>query len=163
MCHGKGFETHFGFGCFPFLGRDFSQIIHKIRHHWKECTGQFGSWVPYNMKETRDGYLISVPLPGHTKEDVNVSLIGNSLNIKSSRPKGVNVENKGEEIKDESKRRIKPFLRHFFTFIDVDMDIPLPADADLDSIKSMMSNGLLKIKVGKKPAKIININVEGNN
>ena len=42
------------------------------------------------------------------------------------------------------------------------MDIPLPADADENSITSKMANGLLRIRVGKKPAKPIDIN-EGNN
>jgi HSP20 family molecular chaperone IbpA len=43
------------------------------------------------------------------------------------------------------------------------MDIPLPADANEDSIVSKMANGLLRIRIGKKPAKPININEEGSN
>ena len=93
------------------------------------------------------------------KEDVNVSLIGNSLNIKAAEPK----TDEKETSEDKTKEYRHPFLKYFFTFIDVDMDIPLPADADLDSIKSIMSNGVLKIKFGKKPSRNIDINTEGNN
>ena len=88
--------------------------------------------------------------------DLN-ALIGNNLNIKASRPKT------DGEPKEESDQPENPFLKFFFKFIDVDMDIPLPANADLDSIKSVMANGLLKVKVGKKPSKNIDINDAENN
>jgi HSP20 family molecular chaperone IbpA len=43
------------------------------------------------------------------------------------------------------------------------MDIELHENADLDSIKSVMANGLLRIKVGKKPAKKVDIKTDENN
>ena len=157
MCHGTGSEHHFGHGCFPFAGKDFPHMMKRIGRHIHECMGRFGSWVPYNLEKLENGYLIVVPLPGRTKEDINVSLIGNSLNIKAAKPKT------SEETKDDKEKPGIPFFRHGFSFMDVDMDIVLPADADLDSIKSIMSNGVLKIKLGKKPSRNIDINTEGNN
>ena len=50
-----------------------------------------------------------------------------------------------------------PFFRRGFSFINVDMDIPLPIDADTDTLVSKMANGLLKITMGKKPAKNIDV------
>ncbi len=155
MCNEKGHGPHMGHGCFPFGGKDMHQMMQKFGHHMKECFGRLGSWVPYNLDKGETEYLITVPLPGRTKEDVNVSLIGNCLNVKASKPKNA------EETKKDEEAPGFPFLRHFFSFIDVDMDIDLPADADLDSIKSIMTNGLLRIKIGKKPSKTIN--TEGNN
>ena len=158
MCHGKGvkFEHGHEWGPFPFM-RGIPQVMRRFAHHMEECMGRVGSWIPYNLESREDGYVITVPLPGRTKEDVSVSLIGNSLNIKAKKPKtdGVTTE--------ESGQTQHPFMRFFFKFIDVDMDIPLPANADLDSIKSVMANGLLKVKVGKKPSKRIDINDAGNN
>ena len=156
MCHTRGgkYQHWCGPGAFA---HGFPHFMRKIARHVDECMGKFGSWVPYNLEDREDGYLITVPLPGRIKEDVTVSLIGNSLNIKASKPKTEG------EAKDESTRTGHPFMRFFFTFIDVDMDISLPANADLDSIKSVMANGLLKVKIGKKPSKKININVGGNN
>jgi len=43
------------------------------------------------------------------------------------------------------------------------MDIPLPADADENTISSKLTNGLLRITIGKKLAKKIDINEEQNN
>ena len=155
MCNEKGHGQHFGHGCFPFGVKDIPQMIQKFGRHMKECCGRLGSWVPHNLTKTEDGYLITIPLSGRTKEDVNVSLIGACLNVKASKPKNI------EETKDDKEKQGIPFFSHFFSFIDVDMDINLPADADLDSIKSIMTNGLLRIKIGKKPSKTIN--TEGNN
>ena len=158
MCHGKGVGHQHGHGCgqMPFM-RGIPHMMKKFAHHMEECMGRVGSWIPYNLEKREDGYLVTVPLTGRTKEDVSVSLIGNSLNIKASKPKT------DGEPKEESGQPENPFLRFFFKFVDVDMDIPLPVNADLDSIKSVMANGLLKVKVGKKPSKNIDINDAGNN
>jgi len=156
MVHTRGEKNQHWFGPFPFA-HSFPYFMRKIARHIDECMGKFGSWVPYNLEDREEGYLITVPLPGRTKEDVTVSLIGNSLNIKASKPKAEG------EAKDESGQIKHPFLRFFFTFMDVDMDIPLPMNADLDSIKSVIANGLLKVKIGKKPSKKIDIDDTGNN
>ena len=42
------------------------------------------------------------------------------------------------------------------------MDIPLPGDANEDDIKSAISNGVLKIRIGKKPPTKINVESENN-
>jgi len=157
MCNEKGHEPHIGYGFFPFGGKDMHQMMRKFNRHMKECFGRLGSWVPYHLHKAETEYLITVPLPGRTKEDLNVSLIGGCLNVKATKPKNA------EKIKKDEVTPGFPFLRHFFSFIDVDMDIDLPADADLDSIKSIMTNGLLRIKMGKKPSKTINVDTEGNN
>ena len=158
MCHGKGVGYQHGHGCgpMPFM-QGIPHMMKKFAHHMEGCMGRAGSWIPYNLERREDGYIITVPIPGRTKEDVSVSLIGNNLNIKASKPKT------DGEPKEESGEPENPFLKFFFKFIDVDMDIPLPANADLDSIKSVMANGLLKVKVGKKPSKNIDINDAGNN
>jgi HSP20 family molecular chaperone IbpA len=152
MCHGKEFESHSWCGSFPFE-RFVPHMMRKVAHHMEESVGKAGSWIPYNLEQREDSYLITVPLPGRGKEDVSVTLIGNNLNIKASKPK---VD---DEAKEKSKEPKNPFLRYFFTFVDVDMDIPLPQNADLESIKSVMANGLLRVKIGKKPSKTINVNV----
>ena len=50
-----------------------------------------------------------------------------------------------------------PFSWKGFAFVEVNMDISLPVDANADTLTSKMANGLLKISVGKKPAKNIDI------
>lgn len=156
MCHTK--SSHYHHACGPFShAQGFAPFMRKFFKHVDECMCKFGSWIPYNLEDREEGYLITIPLPGRAKEDVTVSLIGNNLNVKASKPK-----TEGEP-KEESKQTRPPFMRFFFKFIEVDMDIPLPANADLDSIKSVMANGLLKVKIGKKPSKKIDVNDVGSN
>jgi len=160
MCY-TGSENHNNWqrnwhGSFPFA-KFVPHIMRHISRHMEECWGKAGSWVPHNVEDSGDYYLVTVPLPGRTKEEVNVSLIGNNLNIKAGKPKGDDTE------KDMPKGSHSPFHRCFFSFIEVDMDIPLAANADLDSIKSVMANGLLKVKIGKKPSKKIDVNDASNN
>jgi len=57
------------------------------------------------------------------------------------------------------------FLKDIITSIwkrDVNLDIPLPSNADKDQIKSKMKDGLLRIKIGKKLSKKVDINIEEN-
>lgn len=155
MCHEKHYGPHVFAGCFS--PKDFAKMKHMAGRFMKHFMGGFGSWIPHNIEDLGEEYLITVPLPGRTKEDVEVSLINKNLNIKAKKPKVPEREG----IKKEEKKDF-PFPFHGFRFIDVNMDIPLPADANEDSITSKMANGLLRVTIGKKPAKPIDINEEGN-
>ena len=152
--HHKGGLHGFGAGCcVPFDMKTIGRMARRFMHGFAKS---HEGWVPYNLEDKGDYYVIMVPLSGRTKEDVKVSLINSTLNITAEKPKSAEGEEKKK--KDEI-----PFMRNFFTFVDVNLDIPLPADADKDSIKSLMQNGLLRVKIGKKPPKNININEEPNN
>jgi len=144
------------FGCGPEDMKRMGQMARKWMHAFM---GGYEGGVPYNLEDKGEHYLVSVPLAGRTKEDVKVSLINNTLNVKADKPKFDGEEPKKEEKKAEGPI---PFTANFFRFVKVDMDIQLPTDADKDSIKSLMQNGLLKIKVGKKPPTNINISDENN-
>ena len=150
--HGpKGFA-----GCFQFGPHDVAKMKRMAKHFMH---GFMGKHIPFNVEDLGDSYLITVPLAGRTKEEVKVSLINNHLNIKAEKPKIPERENLKEKPEEEKSAQdwCMPFFRKGFTFIDVNMDIPLPIDADADTLVSKMSNGLLKITMGKKPAKKIEI------
>ena len=149
--HGA-WEDFFG----PFMGKNWRSISHIIRGCFHGFMKQYEGWVPYNLQDRGDHYLILVPLSGRTKDDVKVSLINNMLNITAKKPEFVNEYNK--EKKDEI-----PFIRNFFAFVDVNLDIPLPADVNKDAIKSLMQNGLLKVKISKNPPTNIDIIEEPDN
>jgi HSP20 family molecular chaperone IbpA len=160
MCDEKHHGPFYGpkgmHGCFSFTPRDIARMK-RMAHRFM---GNFmGSYIPHNIEDLGNSYLITVPLPGRTKEDVCVSLLDKHLNISAKKPKIPETENK--EPKKESEQCCPPWQG--FTFIDVNMDIPLPPDADEETITSKMANGLLRISMGKKPAKNINIHEESNN
>jgi len=143
-------------GCMPFNPRD----IAKMKQMAHQFMGGFmGDYIHHNMEDLGSEYLITVPLPGRTKEDVTVSLINKHLNIKANKPKVP----EHEKVTEELIKQGFPFMFKGFRFIDVNMDVPLPADADENQITSKMTNGLLRVIIGKKPAKPIDITDEPNN
>jgi len=144
-------------GCFPFGHLDVAKMKRMAGHFMK---GFMGKYIPYNVEDLGELYLITVPLAGRTKEDITVSLINKHLNIKATKPKIPEREKIQEEPVDKKASQDwgSPFFWKGFTFIKVDMDITLPDDADADTIVSKMVNGLLKITLRKKPAKKIDIN-----
>jgi len=161
--HGRGMGGHKGMYSPPhMMGFNVSGMMKMLKHHMSNCLGQGGHFVPYNLEKSDEGYLITVPLSGRSKEDVKISLYNNVLNVKASKPKG----EEGKVVKEDPEGNAcacgPSFFRNFFKFIEVDLDIPLPPDANEEQIKSVIANGLLKIKVGKKPAKTINVDDENN-
>jgi HSP20 family molecular chaperone IbpA len=165
MCDEKSYDPgrmhhHVPHGQFCFSPNDVARMKHVAGRFIKGFMQQMGSYIPYNIDDLGTEYLISVPLPGRTKEDVKVSLINKNINVEAKKPKI--PEKEGKEVK-EKEEECCGFPSRGFRFIDVNMDIPLPTDADETSVSSKMGNGLLKILVTKKPAKNININEEENN
>lgn len=148
--------------CGPFGHKDFQGMAQMFKHHIGQCMKHLSGWIPYNLEDQGTSYLITIPIPGRTKEEVTVNLINKTLNIKATKPKEIKeAEEKSKESKDQEEGF--PWMRKFFTFIDVDMDIPLPAEANEAEIKSAMANGVLKIRIGKNPPKNINIGDNVNN
>lgn len=145
-------------GCFPFGAKDIAKMKRMVGHFMRSFAGGMGRWIPHNVEDLGDSYLITVTLPGRAKEDVQVSIINKILNVKAKKPKISEKTTDEEKPKEKTHHHGFPFFWKGFMFIDVDMDIPLPADADENSIISKMANGLLKITIGKKPAKKIDIN-----
>ena len=151
---------HVPYGQFCFSPNDVARMKQVAGHFMKGFMQQMGSYIPHNIDDLVTEYLITVPLPGRTKEEVKVSLINKNINVEAKKP---NIsEKEGKDVK-ETQEECCGFFTRGFRFIDVNMDIPLPADADENTVSSKMGNGLLKILVTKKPAKNININEEENN
>jgi len=159
MHHDKNYGPRHMHGCMPFNPKD----IVKMKRMAHQFMGSFmGDYIHHNIEDLGSEYLIVVPLPGRVKDDVTVSLINKNLNIKANKPKVP----EHEKINEEPKKQGFPFMFKGFTFIDVNMDVPLPADADENKISSRMTNGLLRVIIGKLPqpiAKPIDISEEPNN
>jgi HSP20 family molecular chaperone IbpA len=156
MCDDRNFGPRMMHGCIPINPRDIAKMKRMAHHFMRDF---MGGYIHHNIEDLGSVYLITVPLPGRTKEDVKVSLINKNLNVTASKPKVP----EHEKLKDKSEKQGFPFAFRGFTFTDVNMDIPLPADADENTISSKLTNGLLRITLGKKLAKKIDINEEQNN
>ena len=159
MCNDNAHGSRFFAGNCNFSPQDIAKMKSMAGHFMNSFMGHFGSYIPHNVEDLGDMYLITVPLPGRTKEEVKVSIINKIINVTANKPSI--PEHEGVQGKPKEKTHSFPGMG--FRFIDVNIDIPLPAEADEDSISSKMANGLLRITVNKKPAKNIDINDEKNN
>jgi len=137
--------------------QDIPMMSPLARKYMKIFMNKYESAALYNIEDIGNEYLITILLPGRSKEDVQLSLVNHSLNIKASKPKRDDAEYQ-KDIKSDNKPRM--FRIKNFVFIDVDMDIELPENADLNTIESKMSMGILEIKIGKNPVKPLNIHDE---
>jgi HSP20 family protein len=96
-------------------------------------------WTPrVDVSETDKEFQINVDVPGAKPADINVEIAGDDLVIK-----GKVEEEKEEKGKTwhRTERRYGSFYREF----------ELPKSADLDKIEAMVKDGMLMIKVQKKP------------
>ncbi len=156
MCDDRHHGPRRMHGCMPFNPKD----IARMKRMAQQFMGNFmGNYIHHNIEDLGEEYLITVPLPGRTRDDVTVSLVNKHLNIKATKPKVP----EHEKANQEPEQKGFPFMFKGFTFVDVNMDVPLPADADENKISSKMTNGLLRVIIGKKPAKPIDISEETNN
>ncbi|WP_458734822.1 Hsp20/alpha crystallin family protein [Zobellella taiwanensis] len=104
-----------------------------------------------DISERNDSYLISMEIPGTRKEDISLVREGDKLIIRG--------EKKHEhEEKSDKLHRIERSYGHFQRVLT------LPADAEDEGIDAEFKDGVLKIRVPRKPqstSKSKNINIAG--
>lgn len=102
------------------------------------AAGLFGL-PPADLKETDTAHVLSIELPGLAREDVDLSVEGDTLVV---------CGHKAEESEDASasyrvsERRFGRFERAF----------PLPPDVDRGRIEARFKDGVLKVTLPKNPA-----------
>jgi len=96
-----------------------------------------GGWVPaIDVYEKEDKFIVKAELPGMRMEDIDVSMVGDSLILKG--------EKKSEtEVKDEDYYRCE---RSYGSFM---RSIPLPSYVDADKIEASYEDGILQVTVPK--------------
>ena len=97
-------------------------------------------WTPsFDVSETPTAYLIKAELPGVKKEDVHLDMEKGVLTITGERKQE-------QEHKDEKFHRVESsygsFMRRF----------TVPDDANTEGVEATFKDGVLTVKLGKKPA-----------
>jgi HSP20 family protein len=103
-------------------------------------------WMPaVDVFEKEDRFVVKAELPGMKEDDIDVSVVGDTLSIKG--------EKKTEtEIKDEDYYRCERSYGSFYR------SIPIPSNVDSDKIEASFEDGVLEVALPKsakiKPKKI---------
>lgn len=110
-------------------------------NHWiyeTEGTDKDYSLPTVDVREEKDHYLLEAEMPGLTEKDVDIKLEGNLLSIKAEKQEKEESKKDGYLIRE---RRSRSYSRSFV----------LPDDVDPEKIEASFKNGVLDLRMPKKP------------
>jgi HSP20 family protein len=110
----------------------------------KSEQGRPAPWVPLaDISETDDAYLVEMDLPGISREDVDIEVVGNELTISG-------------EIKQKEREGI--FRKRTRQLGEFEFRAVLPRNVDPDGIEASLKDGVLSVRIAKavqaKPKRI---------
>jgi HSP20 family protein len=96
-------------------------------------------WMPaVDVFEKEDKFVVKAELPGMKEEDIDVSVVGDTLSIKG--------EKKTEtEVKEEDYYRSERSYGSFYR------SIPIPSNVDAGKIEASFEDGVLEVALPKSP------------
>lgn len=138
--HDRGAMTPSSGGNWPELSRIRSEINRIFEDPFSlawPSTSFYEGWAPpVDIYEDNDKYIVKAEVPGMRKEDLNVTLDGNTLNISGER-KAEEEKREGESYRSE---------RYFGRF---QRSVTLPMAVEGDKIQANYKDGVLSIQVPK--------------
>ncbi len=117
-----------------------------LRLVWRRVPGNGMAWAPsIDMYEKEDSFIVRAELPGVNKDDVDISMTGDTLTIKGERKPPA-------EVKEEDYQCCEVCYGSF------SRSITLPSAVDTDKIEASYGDGILELNLPKVkeaiPAKI---------
>lgn len=97
------------------------------------------AWFPgVDIQETEDAFIIHADIPGMNREDIKVELEAQNLTIKGER----------KFDREENKENYHLVERNYGCFY---RNFRLPSNVDPDNTEAEYKDGVLMLKLGKKP------------
>jgi len=121
------------FATFPEFS-DFSQDLPAERRGIRQPLADF--W------EGEDAFYINIEMPGIRKEDININVAENGLEIRAER-------------KEKTEEKTKNFYRLERNYSGFYRFIAMPENAELEKAEAKYENGVLEIKVPKIKGKVV--------
>ena len=104
---------------------------------WRRVPAEETAWMPaIEMFEKEDKYVINAELPGMRREDIDISMVGDTLKIRGDRKSETEVK---EEEYYCCERQYGSFFR----------SLTMPSSVDVNAIEAKYENGILEIHVPK--------------
>ena len=101
-------------------------------------------WLPLvDIRETTAAYELDVEVPAVASEDLSVSVADGVLSVSGER--------KSQTLEDENDSRIHRVERRYGRFV---RNFQLPEDADEEAITASSRDGVLYLKIAKRPTKV---------
>ncbi len=124
------------------VSRDLAQLQQRLAPAaQQDSTVDTSAWVPaVDIKEESEAFLLQVDLPGVESKDIDIAMDKNILTIKGERYSEAVEQNQAANYK-RVERLYGSFYRRF----------ALPDTADADNISAQCKNGVLSVRIPKKP------------
>lgn len=107
------------------------------RESSRECS-QERQWLPaMDVSETDDAYIVEADVPGISKEDIAIEVVGNVVTIKGERKHEAGEEEKGY-------RRVE---RNYGSF---ERSFKVPDGFNAEAIEAKFENGVLSVTLPKR-------------
>lgn len=121
---------------FPTLVSDFFNNDNFFGNNWFEK--EFANTLPaVNIKENDKQFTIEFAAPGFKKDDFNIQVEENTLNISA-------------EKKEEKNEETEKFTRKEFSYNSFSRSFTLPQTVDADKIDAKYADGILHLNISKK-------------
>lgn len=117
----------------------FAVMNEMMKTMWNEGTNVEAFSPSVEVNETKNEYRVTAELPGMTKDNIDVQFEGNTLYLKGE--KDMSRENTDDERLHYTERSYGSFTRV----------IPFGEEVDADKIEADFKNGVLALKLVKKP------------
>jgi HSP20 family molecular chaperone IbpA len=147
---GECCRPHFGFKsqshCGPFAGHgpwDFQGM-------WK----QWENFMPYELEEGKDEYIVTMPMPGFDAKDLEVSVKGETILIEAKKTENISSEPSKET---ESTKKIISMGRFLWDRPYIKVTIPVHEEIDPEQVKAKLLKGILTIRFKKIPSTKIEV------
>lgn len=124
----------------PFSGAGIDELFSGFFRPVRSERGNTPLAIKVDVKENDKGYVVNAEIPGVKKEDINVAIEGNQVTI-AAEVKRENDQKDGERV-----------LRTERYYGSVYRSFTLPVELDEQASEAKYENGLLELKLAKKPA-----------
>jgi len=107
---------------------------------WRDLEDERGmGFMPaVDVRETEKDVLVEAELPGIDPKEVNLEIENGALHLRGER-------RHEEKHKADGVRRVERYYGRFERYL------PLPESIDNDNVEAEYKNGILRIRIGKRP------------
>lgn len=121
------------------LRRDMEALFDRFSTGSPQASGWQGVFPPVNLYETPDTYVLLAELPGLEADDLHISLEGSTVTIEGERKIDYTTR---EGISLHRRERQSGSFRRA---------VQLPAAIDADNVEAVHRNGVLRLRLPKRP------------
>jgi HSP20 family molecular chaperone IbpA len=111
------------------------------------------NYMPYDLEETKNEYIVTMPLPGFEVKDIEVSVRGSEILIEARKEKEPIAEGVDQPIKLEKQAS-------WILNRPISVKIAVQSGIDPEKVKARLKLGVLKVSFTKLPKTTIDIDEE---